>query len=485
MSALDPRQSRIRVARFLTNWKVNFMTESMLRHSPFAGSRLLVVCAAVLAAAAASAQPAVREMPSLAPMIEKISPAVVNISVSGSVTEGASPLANDEFFKRFFDFKEPQQERKHEVEAAGSGVIVDAAKGYILTNHHVIENADKITVTLLDNRSLSAKVIGSDKGSDLAVVKVEASGLTSMPLGDSSKLRVGDYVVAIGNPFGFSHTVTSGIVSALGRSGINRDAYEDFIQTDASINPGNSGGALANLNGELVGINSAIISRSGGNIGIGFAIPMNMARSIMEQLISFGSVSRGLLGVSINDVSPEVAATYGLHDNSGALVMAVSPDSSAEHAGIRIDDVIVTINGTHVRDSGSLRNSIGLLRPGDKVKVGLIREGKETNVTATLGASTATSAKTEPEPEKNVGLDEVFEGAEIVDAPSSTPGLLVRRVDPGSPAADRGLRPGDIITKVNRMRVRNMADAKPLLRDARSIIIEVQRGGRSQLILMR
>ena len=460
------------------------MTQSLLRQSPFVGSRPLFVLATLLATAAASAQPATREMPSLAPMIEKISPAVVNISVSGSVTEASNPLANDEFFKRFFDFKEPQ-ERKHEVEAAGSGVIVGAAKGYILTNHHVIENADKITVTLLDNRSLSAKVIGSDKGSDLAVVKVEASGLTSMPLGDSSKLRVGDYVVAIGNPFGFSHTVTSGIVSALGRSGINRDAYEDFIQTDASINPGNSGGALANLNGELVGINSAIISRSGGNIGIGFAIPMNMARSIMEQLISFGSVSRGLLGVSINDVSPEVAATYGLHDNSGALVMAVSPDSSAEHAGIRIDDVIVTINGTHVRDSGSLRNSIGLLRPGDQVKVGLIREGKETNVTATLGASTAANTKAEPEPEKNVGLDEVFEGAEIVDAPSSTPGLLVRRVDPGSPAADRGLRPGDVITKVNRMRVRNMADAKPLLRDARSIIIEVQRGGRSQLILMR
>ena len=462
------------------------MTQSLLRRYPFVGTRSMVVLAALLAASSASAQFATREVPSLAPMIEKISPAVVNISVSGSVTEG-NPLANDEFFKRFFDFKEPKepQERKHEVEAAGSGVIVDAAKGYILTNHHVIENADKITVTLLDNRSLSAKVIGSDKGSDLAVVKVDASGLTSMPLGDSSKLRVGDYVVAIGNPFGFSHTVTSGIVSALGRSGINREAYEDFIQTDASINPGNSGGALANLNGELVGINSAIISRSGGNIGIGFAIPMNMARSIMEQLISFGSVSRGLLGVSINDVSPEVATTYGLHDNSGALVMAISPDSSAEHAGIRIDDVIVTINGTHVRDSGSLRNSIGLLRPGDQVKVGLIREGKETNVTATLGASAAANAKAEPEPEKKAGIDELFEGAEIVDAPASTPGLLVHRVDPGSPAADRGLRPGDVITKINRIRVRNMADAKPLLRDARSIIIEVQRAGRSQLILMR
>jgi len=484
MSAMDPRRTLTRLPRFLANWKVNLMTQSLLRQSLFVGGRMTLVLSALVATATASAQFATREMPSLAPMIEKISPAVVNISVSGSVTEGANPLANDEFFKRFFDFNAPQ-ERKHEVEAAGSGVIVDAAKGYILTNHHVIENADKITVTLLDNRSLSAKVIGSDKGSDLAVVKVEASGLTSMPLADSSKLRVGDYVVAIGNPFGFSHTVTSGIVSALGRSGINRDAYEDFIQTDASINPGNSGGALANLNGELVGINSAIISRSGGNIGIGFAIPMNMARSIMEQLISFGSVSRGLLGVSINDVSPDVATTYKLHDNSGALVMAVSPDSSAEHAGIRIDDVIVTINGTHVRDSGSLRNSIGLLRPGDQIKVGLIREGKETNLTATLGASTAASAKAEPEPEKKAGLDELFEGAEIVDAPSATPGLLVRRVDPGSPAADRGLRPGDVITKINRMRVRNMADAKPLLRDAPSIIIEVQRAGRSQLILMR
>ena len=240
----------------------------------------MVVLIALLAAVTASAQPALREMPSLAPMIERISPAVVNISVSGSVTEGANPLANDEFFKRFFDYKEPQ-ERKHEVEAAGSGVIVDAAKGYILTNHHVVENADKITVTLLDNRSLSAKVIGSDKGSDLAVLKVDASGLTSMPLGDSSKLRVGDYVVAIGNPFGFSHTVTSGIVSALGRSGINRDAYEDFIQTDASINPGNSGGALVDAEGRLIGINTAIFSMSGGNQGIGFAVPGNLARGVM------------------------------------------------------------------------------------------------------------------------------------------------------------------------------------------------------------
>jgi Do/DeqQ family serine protease len=460
------------------------MIQSSHRRFLFAHARLLPCAALLIASMAAAQQPNVgREMPSLAPVIEKISPAVVNISVSGSVTE-TNPLAQDEFFRRFFDNNLP--ERRREVEAAGSGVIVDGAKGYILTNHHVVENADKITVTLSDNRSLPAKVVGSDKGSDLAVLQIEAGDLTSMPLGDSSKLRVGDYVVAIGNPFGFSNTVTSGIVSALGRSGLNADAYEDFIQTDASINPGNSGGALANLNGELIGINSAIISRSGGNVGIGFAIPVNMARSIMEQLIAFGSVSRGLLGVSINDVTAELAATYGLHDNSGALVMAVSADSAAEHAGIRIDDVIVSVNGMHVRDSGSLRNTVGLLRPGEQVRVGLIRDGREMTVTATLGALTAASRAVEPEPEESVGLDEVFEGAEIVDNPSSAaPGLLVRRVDQGSPAFSRGLRPGDVITKINRTQVRSMEEAKPLLKDARLIIVEIQRGGRQQLIRMR
>jgi serine protease DegQ len=456
---------------------------SISRRAPIV--RLALLMSAFGVAATAAAQPyANQQMPSLAPMIEKISPAVVNISVSGSVTE-TNPLAQDEFFRRFFDFELPPENRR-EVEAAGSGVIVDAEQGYILTNHHVIENADKITVTLLDNRSLSAHVVGSDKGSDLAVVKVEGDDLTSMPLGDSSNLRVGDYVVAIGNPFGFSHTVTSGIVSALGRSGINRDAYEDFIQTDASINPGNSGGALVNLNGELVGINSAIISRTGGNIGIGFAIPVNMVRSIMDQLIAYGSVSRGLLGVNITDVSPDIAATYKLHDNSGALVAAVTPDSAAERAGIHINDVIVSVDGMRLRDSGSLRNAIGLMRPGAEVQIGFIRDGKEQTVTAVLGALSEATARAEPEPEQSHELDPVFEGAEIVDNdPADVPGLFVSRVDPGSPAAERGLRPGDVITKVNRVRVRNMADAMPLLEDARSIILEVQRGNRSQLILMR
>src|SRR4051812_1733093 len=428
------------------------------------------------------------DVPSLAPMIEKVSPAVVNIAVSGSVKTD-NPPAQDEFLRRFFDFDgQNPNGGKREIEAAGSGVIVDAKKGYILTNHHVVENADKITVTLADNRSLSAKVVGSDEGSDLAVLQVKDATLVQMPFGDSNKLRVGDYVVAIGNPFGFSNTVTSGIVSALGRSGINRQAYEDFIQTDASINPGNSGGALVNLRGELVGINSAIISRSGGNIGIGFAIPVNMARSIMDQLVTFGSVSRGLLGVNIRDVTPELAATYNLHDNSGALVEIVGANSAAEHAGIQVGDVIVSINEHSVRDSGSLKAAIGLLRPGEKVAVSVIRDGHPLKVNAVLGeapAAAAHAATSDDEP-STAPLDPAFEGADLSDNESGkVPGLLVTRVEPNTPAADRGLHSGDVITKVNRVRVRNLGEAKRVIDGARSIILEVQRGGRNQLILMR
>ncbi|HZF31081.1 MAG TPA: Do family serine endopeptidase [Gammaproteobacteria bacterium] len=427
--------------------------------------------------------------PSLAPMIERISPAVVNISVSGSVAVD-SP-AQDEFFKKFFDFETPPDGRR-EVEAAGSGVIVDATKGYILTNHHVIENADKITVTLSDNRSLTAKVIGSDKGTDVAVLQVSSADLKSMPLGDSSKLRVGDYVVAIGNPFGFSNTVTSGIVSALGRSGINSQAYEDFIQTDASINPGNSGGALVNLSGELVGINSAILSRSGGNIGIGFAIPVNMVRSIMDQLVTKGSVQRGLLGVRLDDLTPDLAARYGLHDNSGALVNTVTANSAAEKAGIQIDDVIVSVNGTHIRDSGSLKAMIGLLRPGEQVRVGLIRDGREQTVTAVLGELTAAAAAAAAaeEPDQREGfaqLDPTFEGAEILENEQGkgVPGLIVARVVAGSPAFQQGLRQGDVITTINRVPVRTLADAAGAIKGAGSIVLRVRRGNRDQLILMR
>jgi Do/DeqQ family serine protease len=434
------------------------------------------VCSAAMAQSNAN-----RQMPSLAPMIEQISPAVVNISVSGKIDVN-NPLAQDEFFRRFFQLP---PDGRQQVQSAGSGVIVDAEQGYILTNHHVVENADRISVTLLDNRSMNARVVGTDRGSDLAVLQVTAPNLAQMPLGNSDDLRVGDYVVAIGNPFGFSHTVTSGIVSGLSRNGINPGGYEDFIQTDASINPGNSGGALVDLNGELVGINSVIVSRGGGNIGIGFAIPVNMARGIMEQLIAFGEVSRGLLGVSIDSLTAETAELYGLDGTAGALVAAVTPGSAAEQAGIQINDVIVSVNGQRVRDAGSLKNAIGLRRPGEEVRVGLIRDGRELTVDAMLGALNGGTVA-QAAPESSVELDPVFAGAEIVDGDTAgAAGLLVAGVQVGSPAWEDGLRMGDVITHINRVRVRSLAEATQVMRNARSIILQVQRGNRNQLLLMR
>ena len=423
------------------------------------------------------------EMPTLAPLIEEVGPAVVNISVRGTIR---NPLAQDPYFRRFL----PPEGGQREFESAGSGVIVDAAKGYILTNHHVVENADEITVTLVDNRSLDASVVGSDAGSDIAVLKVDPDGLTEMPLGDSDSVRVGDFVLAIGNPFGLQHTVTSGIVSGLGRTGINPEGYEDFIQTDASINPGNSGGALVSLNGELVGINSAILSGTGGNIGIGFAIPVNMARSVMEQLITFGGVRRGLLGVNIATVTPEIAEDYSLEATSGALIILVTNDSAAERAGLEIGDVIVSIDSEAVEDAGALRNVIGLLRPGDSVDVGIIREGREHTINATLDALDALGTLADTS-QRIEDVDSVFAGAEFVTNNARLPGfngvagVFVAAVQSGSPAAVRDLRDGDVITHINRQRIRAVAEAIEVVESARSIILQVQRGNRSVLILMR
>jgi Do/DeqQ family serine protease len=282
------------------------------------------------------------ELPSLAPLVERVSPAVVNIRVSQTVTTGGH--FGDEAFRRFFGLPDMPGGGQREVASAGSGVIVDADNGYILTNHHVVDQADQIQISTIDGEVFDAEIVGSDAATDIAVIKVDASGLTDMPIGDSERVRVGDFVLAIGNPFGLGHTVTSGIVSALGRSGISRDGYEDFIQTDASINPGNSGGALVNLRGELVGINSAIISRTGGNVGIGFAVPTEIASSIMRQILDFGEVRRGLLGVSIADVNAEVAEALSSSVTSGALITRVEPGSAAEDAGLEVDDIIVGVN---------------------------------------------------------------------------------------------------------------------------------------------
>jgi Do/DeqQ family serine protease len=346
---------------------------------------------ALVPPAAAGIPPAVGDtpLPSLAPMIRKVSPAVVNVRTRGTArdTGAQNPLLQDPFFRRFFDLPPGTAPHEHLFRSAGSGVIVDAKQGYIVTNAHVVENADEITVTLQDGRDLKAEVVGSDKDSDVAVLKVSAEGLAQMPLGDSARLEVGDFVVAIGNPFGLQHTVTSGIVSGLSRTGLNPDAYEDFIQTDASINPGNSGGALVNLRGELIGINTEIISRNGGNLGIGFAIPVNLARSVMDQLIKYGTVKRGQLGVSMYTVTPDIAHSLGLPNAVGALVSQVVEGSPADKAGLRVGDVITSVNGQPVKSNSELRNAIGLLRVGDRMDIGLVRDGKPMRVTAVIAAA--------------------------------------------------------------------------------------------------
>ena len=422
-----------------------------------------------------------QELPSLAPIIEDVAPAVVNISVSGSVM-AVNPLSRDPFFGQFFPPGGPRQ-----VQSAGSGVIVDAENGYILTNYHVVENAEEIGVALEDNRVLDATVVGSDADSDIAVLQVEADGLEEMPLGDSEQLRVGDFVLAIGNPFRLRHTVTSGIVSGLGRTGINPEGYEDFIQTDASINPGNSGGALINLRGELIGINTAIFSGTGGNIGIGFAIPVNMARSVMNQIISFGGVRRGLLGVNIGTVTPDIAEAYELEDTAGAFVTEVSSGSAAEAAGLAIGDVIVSVDGETMDGPGALRNAIGLLRPGDSVTVGYVRDGETDTTTATLGERPSSGLA-----QRLSEIDPEFGGAEFAtnnearDDFNGIEGVLVTMVEPGTPAFENGLQTGDVITHVSRQRVRTLEEAREIISNSRvSVILQVVRGNRGVIVLMR
>jgi serine protease DegQ len=318
-------------------------------------------------------------VPSLAPMLARITPGVVNIAVRGRVRE-QNPLLQDPFFRRFFSLPQNQQPQERETLASGSGIIIDAAQGYVLTNRHVVENATQIEVTTKDNRRLPAKLIGRDPITDVAVLQVPSHNLTAVPMGDSDRLQVGDFVLAIGNPFGIGQTVTSGIVSALGRSGLNiegDDAYEDFIQTDASINPCNSGGPLVNLLGECIGINKAILAPGGGSIGIGFAVPINMARRAMEQLIRDGEVKRGRIGVAIQDLTPDLAEAMKTAHTTGAVIARVEPGSPADRAGLHQGDLVVAVNGVPVRSGTHLRNTIGLTRIGSDVDLKIDRRGSE------------------------------------------------------------------------------------------------------------
>jgi Do/DeqQ family serine protease len=441
------------------------------------------IFAAVLAGAAlAISAPALAQtaLPSFAPVIKRASPAVVNIAVRGTVAAPRNPFFEDPGFRRFFGLPPDAQQRDREFRSAGSGVIVDAKNGYIVTNAHVVKNASEITITLVDDVELKAEIVGTDERSDVAVLRVKDTALPAeIRLADSSRVQVGDFVIAIGNPFGLQHTVTSGIVSALGRKGISRDGVEDFIQTDAAINPGNSGGALVGLDGELVGINSVILSQSGGNIGIGFAIPSNLVSSIMEQLIETGQVNRGQLGVTTLSLTPDFRKSLGLAENAqGALVSQVTEGSAAARAGIEPGDVITAVRGEPIRSNAELRNTIGMLKVGETVEIGLLREGKARTVTAVLREAAQISDASSIHP--------ALAGAELVEvSEDSAGGVRVREVAPGSPAAQAGLLADDRIIGINRQRITSLAELRAAAKDQTSMLVQLRRGGQVLLLPLR
>jgi serine protease Do/serine protease DegQ len=421
---------------------------------------------------------------SLAPMLKQVTPAVVNIAVTSTV-EIDNPL------RRFFGEMEPVEQ---EVQSIGSGVIVDATKGYVLTNHHVVKDADTIKVRLSDDRIFDAKLIGSDPDTDIAVLQITADRIRALPLGDSDKVEIGDFVVAIGNPFGIGQTVTSGIVSATGRSGLGA-RYEDFIQTDASINPGNSGGALVNLKGELIGINTASFNPRGsvaGNIGLGFAISSKLARFALKEIIATGSVVRGRIGIGGQNVDPDLAKAFGLPAARGAAITQVVPDSPAAKAGLKAEDIILEADGTEVRDFDQLRNLIGLRRVGDRIQMKVLRDGKPLMVTVVVGKNTeqavaagagGSGAKLHP---RLAGA--VFVPVDETTAPEQRDvrGVLVQRIQPRSPAAGLRLRPGDIIIGVNRQRIQTLQDFEKLANaDQKQLLLLVRRGNNAFFVVVQ
>lgn len=422
-----------------------------------------------------------QNLPSLAPMLEKVLPAVVNIHVSGTRVQNQQI---PEELKFFFGPNMPQQQSTRPFEGLGSGVIIDAAQGYILTNNHVIDGADKIQIQLNDGREIEVKLIGKDAQTDIALLKItndkDIKNLTAVNIADSDKLRVGDFAVAVGNPFGLGQTATSGIISALGRSGLNLEGLENFIQTDASINRGNSGGALVNLNGELIGINTAILAPGGGNIGIGFAIPSNMAKNLSEQLIKHGEVKRGILGIKGTEMNSDIAKAFNIDTQRGAFVSEVLPKSSAAKAGIKSGDVLVSVDGKRINSFAELRAKIGTSQIGKEITIGLIRSGKPIDVKVVLENDEGEATKAEK-------LSESLLGATLSNATiSNTKGVQIDSVAPKSPAAVIGLVKGDLIFGVNETRVENIdqfrkvIDAKPPV-----LAMKVLRGGETLYLLMR
>lgn len=419
-------------------------------------------------------------VPSLAPIIEQVTPSVVNVNTRTRVQVRSSPFMDDPFFRRFFDF--PSVPRERIQQSLGSGVVVDAVKGFILTNNHVIDGADDIAVTLEDGRSFSATIIGTDRDTDLAVIQVEADNLRELPLADAEGLRVGDFVVAVGNPFGLGQTVTSGIVSALGRSGVRGLEYQNFIQTDASINPGNSGGALIDLRGRLVGINTAIFSPSGGNVGIGFAIPASMATHVMEQLVEYGEVRRGSLGVETQDLSAELARAFNLEAGRGAVITRVQAGSAGDEAGLESGDVITAINDRPIRNAQDVRNTEGLLAVGSDVVVHHVREGREQRTRVEIREDLDARIT-------GHRLDPRLEGVALTRLPErmrQAGGVAVEEVRRGEAAWNAGLRQGDIIVAVNRQAVRSLGEMRQMfpISEGRELALEIRRRGAGYLVII-
>ena len=430
-------------------------------------------------AAMPSQVPGQGALPSLAPVLEKVLPAVVSVQVEGTAVQGQK--VPDEL-KKYFGDELPEQQQAQPFEGLGSGVIIDAAKGYVLTNNHVINQAQKINVQLNDGREFEAKLIGGDDQSDIALLQLQnPSNLTQIAIADSDKLRVGDFVVAVGNPFGLGQTATSGIVSALGRSGLNLEGLENFIQTDASINRGNSGGALLNLNGELIGINTAILAPSGGSVGIGFAIPSNMAQTLSRQLIQFGEIKRGLLGIKGTEMSADIAKAFNLNVQRGAFVSEVLPNSGSAKAGIKSGDVIVSLNDKPLNSFAELRSRIATTEPGAKVKLGILRDGKPQDIEVTLDKSTSSSASAEL-------ISPALQGASLSDGQlkDGTKGINIENVEKGSAAAQAGLHKDDVIIGINRTQVQSIAELRKVLENKPSVIaLQIIRGNETLYLLLR